>query len=159
MREDMELVGADRVIANFELLSKAVQNRINRKAVTKAIRPITASAKANVKIGNREEPGLLQKSIGEVIRTKKGMITAVTGPRRKFKVPIGISKRGKNKGKVRYKIATRYAHLQEFGSDTQAARPFMRPAWDANGGQTALNTYASEFAAGVNQEVQKLPKR
>lgn len=159
MKEDLELVGAEKVISNFELLSKAVQNKINRKAVVKALRPITDAAIANAPVGSREEPGILRDSIGEVVRAKKGITIGVTGPRRKFKVPIGISKRGKNRGKVQYKIATRYAHIEEYGSETQAAHPFMRPAWDTAGGKTALDTYAAEFAVGVEQEVQKMSKK
>lgn len=159
MAEVFKLTGLDGTMANLRRLTQAIGDNILKKAVKKAIDPITASMKDFVPIGAEDEHGgLLRDSIGQRITNKQGSVRAIAGPRTKFKVPIGISKKGRNKGKVYYKIATRYAHLVEYGGSKMPAQPFMRPAWAEDGGEVALNTFLYELKKGVDEEVAKLPK-
>lgn len=145
------------LLENMAKLTNAVTKKLNRKAVEEAVKPIESLMRDIAPVGPGADAGDLKKSIGRVVRTKKGAVIGVVGPMRGKARPAAIVKRGKNKGKVRVKIPTRYAHLQEFGSSHQPARPFARPAWDEYGGEAALNTYAETLMTGVEDEVNKIP--
>lgn len=134
-------------------LDQKIQTQINRKAVKAAIDPVVAMARMLCVEGKGEEAGLLKKSLGAVIRQRKGVVLAVAGPRSGFKVALGKVTRGPNKGATVYKNPTRYAHLVEFGTVHSAAKPFMTPAWNAVGADTALATYIKVFT----QEVMTTP--
>lgn len=157
--QDLSLHGLEEIEANFQLLSKRVAGKVNRDALKAAVKPVEAAMIAKCPVGKGPEAGLLKRSIGTVVRTKKGIQTAVTGPRRGFKVPAYVSTRGKNKGKVTYKIATRYGHLVEFGTSHSKAQPFVRPAWDAEGGSKSLERYVKKLDEGVKDAVARMKKR
>lgn len=55
------------------------------------------------------------------------------------------------------KPTSRRAHLTEFGTATQAAHPFMRPAMDAKAGE-ALEEMGKVLGRGIDREAKKLAK-
>ena len=141
---------------NITQLTQKIANKLNAQAVREAAKPIRDLMRD---IAPRQETpwgGTLQSSIDMTVRTKKGVTTAYVGPRTKIRKPIKLSTKGKSKGQVQIAIPTRYAHLQEFGSSRQPARPFVRPAWDEYGGEVALNTYADVLIGGVQDEVNRM---
>ena len=51
-----------------------------------------------------------------------------------------------------------YGAMQEFGTRNMRARPWMRPAWLAEGGQTALNRIGDDLGKGLEAEAAKKPR-
>ena len=145
----------DLVASNLAKLSDAVNKKINRGAVQAMAKPICDLMKDMAPVDEENGPGAgqLKKSIGIVIRVKGQKCWAYIGPRYGFKIPINLVTRGKNKGLVEIQSPTRYASLQEFGSKHQMARPFVRPAWDEMGGDTAIANYIEAFISGVQDAV------
>ena len=112
------------VLRILDGLDKQVRKKIMGKAAFAAMTPVLKSAKARV-TRNSDRTGMLAKSL---IRKKKdygdGAIVWVgIGPDKNVVADFpGI-------GRVR---PSNYAHLIEFGTVTQRAQPFLRPALDAN---------------------------
>lgn len=85
-----------------------------------------------------KDTGLLRKSIGLTVRRVRRKMqyvnryTARVGARGGFRVPKGFVTRGKNKGKAKFQDPRNYAHLVEYGTSKFPARPFIRPAVEAN---------------------------
>src|SRR5262245_9956684 len=148
-----ELQGLSGVLQALERLKQGARNRILRKALTQAARPMTKDARARAP----RESGLLKKSIGSVTRTdKKGFVLVVIGPRTGFKREVKIKKTRvfRQRGSrtvfvakptpdqlVMLRNPVKYAHLVELGTRFRRARPFLRPAFTSNE-KGALNTIA-----------------
>lgn len=113
-------------------LSSAAKNKIGTAALVEAMTPMVDAARnlasASVDTGN------LKASVGFRVKAyRKGAIVGVIGPRNGFKT---VDRQG------RTRIATKYAHLVEFGHVAPngmhvAAKPFMRPAFAAKRQQVA----------------------
>jgi HK97 gp10 family phage protein len=130
-----EIRGLDVVLGVLVEMKRSLRNRIIRKAITKASQPIMKSMKA---LAPRDS-GLLRRSIGRRTKTtRRGEVVAVIGPRSKpsFKQQVRVGGKGKGKrmkgGRLVIRNPVRYAHLVEFGTRHSRAKPFMRPAFDAN---------------------------
>lgn len=131
MSNSMQLFGDKKLQKLLLTLPKRLQRKALRRGVTKGARLVARTAKQKTP----RETGTLKKSIGIRTYTSRGKesVGAVAGPRRGFKSPIR-KKHGwasKKNGKAQYRDPTRYAHLVEFGTKHSAARPFLRPAFDA----------------------------
>lgn len=149
-----ELLGVETVKAALDRKAKYVPRGV-RNAVRRAA---TIQAKAIKSALKRKRTGLLLKSIGSKVKEKGTRATALSGPRRGFKVKItsreakrleGVreTKRGSKKIILKAKAgvkagdtisATRYAHLVESGHKKGKGRaaapayPFMKPAFEAS---------------------------
>ncbi len=113
-------IALQRKIAN--LGSPATQRRIIRPAVTQALAPINKAAKRKAPV----ETGLLKKSIGKKVAVvrRTGDIWGGVGIRKGFKQEVTVD------GKTEMRNPINYAHLVEFGTKNQPAKPFLRPALD-----------------------------
>ncbi len=139
-------VGLAEVGAGLQSLADAVKRTMVRRAVRKASLPIRDLAKSRA----RRQSGTMADSI--IVTTKAqghgdSIIHAYIGPQTKVRVPVRLVSRGKHKGKMRIAIPTLYAPKVEFGHAIVvkgkvvghvAPYPFMRPAWEAHGGDKAL---------------------
>ncbi len=172
----ISLSGMDRISANLDRLATNIRGKVLRRALTDAAAPIETLAKALCPVSDQtgeSVPGVLRDSIATKFTARIGGATSIggfgmviIGPRRNIKVPIRLVTRGKNKGKVKFAVPTKYAHLVEFGHVLKDStgkiignvgpKPFMRGAWDGAGGDTALTTFMTSFKAGVDTEVAKL---
>ena len=139
-----ELQGLQGVLAALDRLKQGARNRILRKALPAAGKPMTKDAKT---LAPRES-GLLRKSIGAVTRTdKSGFVLVIIGPRVGFKQQVKLKKgrifrqRGartvwipkpspEQLSMMRNPI--KYAHLVELGTRYRRAKPFLKPAFTRN---------------------------
>jgi len=152
---DIKIRGDTELIAALTALPGKVQRRVMRKAVRAALRPVVKTArqlapqrKREGKSGRFTKSGLLKASIGQ--RNPKlfpsGVIWGAVGPRSGFK-EIGPQGRFEN--------PTKYAHIQEFGSERVPAQPFMRPALDRNI-VSVIGILKRTTLKGIDKEVAKL---
>ncbi len=153
--------GYELINSNLKKLEKKVRERSLKRATRAALAPVAKEAKARCK----EDTGVLKKSIGVVIKnrgrngTRGASVVGVVGPMRNIRAPRKVITKGKHKGLVLVSIPTRYAHLVEFGHIIKRGnkqvghvppRPFMRPAWDAAGGEAALSRFSEVMEQEVN---------
>ena len=117
----VNITGMTELKTALEAVGNKVKKQTAFEAVVTAMTPLVTKAKQYAR--RSEETGNLRDSIGIKAKPvlRKGRMTALVGPRRKFRKadPSGKGER----------IATSYAHLVEFGTSTAQAKPFMRPAW------------------------------
>lgn len=83
--------GQHDVMRRLKQLQPRVRKRVLEKAIKKATKPIVPAARARSRSilskRGKERSGELERSIGQVIRTRKtGTIVAVIGPRRDHKI-------------------------------------------------------------------------
>jgi HK97 gp10 family phage protein len=161
---ELTLTGSKAVYANLDNFTVVLRDKLLKRAMGRVTRPIEQAAKAACPV----DLGTLRDSISTKTTSKKGKGTnlhAIIGPKRRVRVPIGIVRRGPNKGKIKMAIPTRYAHLVEFGHTIvrngsiighAAPIPFMRKAWDTAGGEIALNLFETELEAAIASEVIKV---
>lgn len=146
--------------ALYELAGKEAA-KIGRAALRATARPILNEAKANVPV----DQGRLKRSL--VLKVDRAMengrraaaFTAtvrVSGRLgyRPRKTDRASTVRGKSgPARYSYQIGSRpdvYGAFIEFGLGVPM-QPFMRPAWDAEGGQEALNRMGKEIWAGIEK--------
>lgn len=146
-------------------LPKNLLRKVITQATQKAMKPVVAAARANLKPGHGLDTGLLKKSMG--IKTKRLRFASFTvvGPRVGFKATVGSEMKNKatrssdgklQSGGSRTLTKTidpvRYAHLVEFGHTYNgihvAPMPFMRPAFDQNVPRVLLSLREA-LASGV----------
>jgi HK97 gp10 family phage protein len=131
LKSGAEIHGVDPLLAAFKDLKESIRKRILRKAMAQGAEIYVEAVKARAPVAKESAvPGLYQRSIGTVGKSKKGILTFLIGPRRGFKVQIGVSSRGKRKGKPMYQTPTKIAHLLEFGTSRSKPKPHLRPALD-----------------------------
>lgn len=121
-----------------------LRNKIGRKSVREAIKPLAAKIKAAAPVAS----GVLKKGI--VIKTKKrsGTITASV---------VATDKYWKNPPKKGSEKKLFYAGFYEFGTNHQPARPFMRPAFDSSR-ESMLSGLSRELNKGIEQAAKTAPK-
>lgn len=151
----ISLNGAQDIWIKMAKVGKAVADKLNKRALNKALKPVVEKAKDLAPVGKDVLPGMLRDSIGSKITVKKGYVRGVAGPIRQ-RVQIGTRKSGKKKGQPIFKDPARYAHLVEFGTSHSAPKPFLRPAWNVAGAEKALDVYTKELNEGLDTEVAKL---
>ena len=147
------ITGTADVAETLEKLSNAAKKKLGTDALVEAMTPMIDAARslasASVDTGN------LKASIGFRVKAyKNGKILGYIGPRNGFKV---VDRQG------RTRIATKYAHLVEFGhakkgGGTVAAKPFMRPAFASQSQQCAA-TLGIILGRKIEIEAAKLSRR
>jgi HK97 gp10 family phage protein len=113
------MVGFDEIDRALGLLPQAVQERVVRTAMVKALMPVRDFAASLAP----QQTGRLAESIQIGARLTRRQRRGRATPPRTIEQFVGASYRIGGGG--------RHAHLVEFGTVTMAARPFLRPAWDA----------------------------
>jgi HK97 gp10 family phage protein len=155
---DVKITGVDLINERFGKLNQAVRDKFLKEAMKATCKPIMEAAKLHCPA----DLGTLRDSIDMKIsskRTKGTQVRGYVGPKTKFKVLIRVGTRGKVKGKPVIALATRYASQVEFGHRLVSAKgntvadvkpkPFMRPAWDEEGGDVALNAFADSLTNAI----------
>lgn len=152
----IKVTGAKDIERALLMLSRNEARKIGRAALRKAAKPIVDAARANVPI----KTGELRKGISVKVDRVRGndaiqqaVIKVRPGPYRASK-----SERAENT----YQVGSRrdvYGAFVEFGTSDTPAHPFMRPAWDAEGGAAAIERVGKELGAGLERVAAKPARR
>jgi len=118
IRPMIAFAGFKQLDSDFKLLSQAEQRKVSKKAVRAGAVVFRDAVRANAPV----DSGVLKRSIS--VDTVKGSPTAGV----KFKKVL-VKKKGK-KGK--HRSAPFYWYFLEKGTAKMPAKPFIRPAFDAN---------------------------
>lgn len=140
----MKLEGARELQRLLERLPLKAQRRVFKKAHKAAGKVIVKAARALVP----KRSGLLKKSLfahPKRLRRDNSIMAVIIGPRRRFHGTFEGVKT----------TASKYAHLVERGSANQPARPFLRPALAASGGE-AIRVLGDAVGKGIEKEAMKL---
>ncbi len=140
-----KLTGLDDVHRAMRAVEAKIQKKIQRKALTEAMKPIAKAGKEKCPVDTSPHnpvKGLLKKSLGTKTKTYRGsgIVVIIFGARTNFRRQVGTRTRGTNKGKPFYQDPAKIA----------APHPFMRPAYDENKSKAE-----AEFARVVREELEK----
>lgn len=119
IKPTLSFKGFQSLDADFKLLSAAEQRKVSRKAVRAGAVVFRDAVRANAPI----RTGRLKKSVS--VDTARGSLTA--GVKFKKVRVIRKSKKGKSQQTLPF-----YWWMIENGTSKMSARPFVRPAFDAN---------------------------
>lgn len=123
-------------------MKKATAKAVGRRALKKAADPILAAYNARTVVAT----GTLLDN--ELVGTKLNRRQAAMN-----------RKMGKSEVEVHIGTADPAGIQQEFGNVRQAAVPALRPAWDAEGGETALGRIGSELAIEIEKTAARAARR
>ncbi len=153
-------------LTGFKELENALlklPSELSKVAEANALRygmiPVRKTAQAITR--SISDTGLLARSIGLTVRRvrKKGnainRYTARVGARSGFRVTVGTNKKT---GRPIVKDPTKYAHLVEYGTSHSAAKPFIRPALEANE-SAIIEGMERGYEIGLAKAVAKLRKK
>ena len=160
------------VARNLEKLKRNVQRKVTRGAVTKAMRPVAKSAKANAK--KIKDTGLLSRSIGTRTKTyaRSGVVISIVGAREGFRTrvkrkgwdntTVDLFRKKKDGNLVEvWADPAKYAHLVELGTKPHgnhpgaAPKPYLRPAIITNR-ISSVNIFRTAMFEGMEREAKKL---
>jgi HK97 gp10 family phage protein len=124
-------------------MNAAAEANVLRKVGSEALQPIADAAQA---MAPRLRGGLAASiAVGKKLSKRQNKMhrRLVRGDKSSAEVFVGPS----------YDLGAggRHGHLQEFGTIHHAARPFMRPAWDAGQAQV-LKDISTGLAAAVERQ-------
>lgn len=145
----LKLEGAEETIAALMSLPKGARNRVLGPALKAAGAPIWKSARKKLKKGAGKESGLYAKSIGAVLRKKRGRNPVlVVGPRIDGKF-------------ARDDVPSNLGALLEYGHGGPAPAPpipHLRPAVDENAGE-AVAAFNARAKRGLEAEARRAAKK
>ena len=141
-----KLTGAKEIQrALFDLSTKEAL-KVGRAALRKAARAILLDARARVPV----KEGRLKKALA--LEVDRGRVRTWLFANVKVK-RVKSYRPSKSAGaKLSYQVGSTpevYGAFVEFGTRKMAPRPFMRPAWDSQGGETALVRIGRDLGAGI----------
>lgn len=152
--------------ALLELTTKSAQ-KVGRFALRKAANPIAKKAKAIVRKKERRVEKAITVRVDRM-RNNHSTFSALVylSDKKSDYRPRNTNRKSKIKGKLvarRYdyqigSLPSVYGRFLERGRHKQgiAAFPFFRPAWDSEGGATALNRLGDALGEGLAREAQRL---
>lgn len=137
-------------------LSQKEAKKVGRRAVRVAAKPILDDAKANVPVDKGRLKRALQLRV-DTLRGNRSVMSALINI--KFRGDYRPTKTAR--ARYSYQIGSEpkvYGYMVEFGLGPHAPvpQPFLRPAWDAQGGQTALNRLGKELGEGLERAARQL---
>lgn len=135
--------GRDLEAALLDLAKPTIAKGVGRRALKKAADPILAAWEAGTKVLT----GNLQAS--ETIGTKLN------------KRQTRMNKKLDSKSAVEMHIGTNdpAGMQEEFGNIHQAAHPSLRPAWDAEGGERALERISNELWIDIEKTAARAARK
>lgn len=144
-----EATGLRELKRNYSKLIDRAAKSILDKGLTAATRPIITNARR--RLTTSEESGALRKSLGfrKYTDRRSKARAYVIGPRAGHALTYNGEKRD----------PIRYAHLVEFGTRHSQAKPYLRPAFDAEGGRKAIDRFRDKVAPLIEQEARKIEKK
>jgi hypothetical protein len=161
-----KIEGLDQLKRKLGELPNRVQNKVIRQSLTKGARIVARSIKDDAPVAKPKQhisgvdiragggKGLLKKSIGQVIRTRRGtdMTYAVIGAKRGLRRLIGFTQGSatglKRRSHAVYMNPSRYAHLMERETQFQSRA-------SASSQSAALSKIASSMGEGIEAEARK----
>lgn len=126
--------------ALLEMATKEAK-RLGRLALRNAAKPILAEYKARTKIKTGEL--VSNESAGTRLNKRQRSLTPRPGPS-EIEIHIGTADPG--------------GLMEEFGNRNQVANPALTPAWDKEGGETALRRMGDELGAGFERYAARAKK-
>ncbi len=186
---EYNLVGVDRINNNIDLLTQAIRDKLLKRSMKKTLDPIQQAAIARVSVDTGTMRGAIQQKItsrgtkGEtvfgVVGIRRGIkvpIRIVSRGAHKGKLLMLVPSRYAHLIERGHKIVvsaiwekdpkSKFGRLRKIPLHRAGeivgfvrGKPFMRPAWDVYGKETALKTFLVELDRGVVEEVGKLNKR
>ena len=130
--------GMPQAIRQFRELSQKVQRDVLRKAIRSAARIVVKDARNRVPV----DTGALRKAVGSSVKIGGNGLFAVAS--------VGVRRRQKG-------APARRAHLIEFGSQHNAAHPFLRPALVSQKDQVAKQ-FSEQVQVQIGKQVAKRVK-
>ncbi|MFO6447863.1 HK97-gp10 family putative phage morphogenesis protein [Erythrobacter sp. NE805] len=154
-----------------QLSSQVTRKNVARRALKAAAEPIRDAAKAKVPVDTgrlREAIGVRNKRRSTAFRELAYLSFRTFGDIRMAKgfsdksvevevAVYGSPSRNKRTGKRTGLLV--YAEVQERGNEVMPAQPFMRPAWDSQGGMTALNRILAALRIEIDKAVARAARR
>lgn len=135
-----------------ELLPDATARRVMRKVLMTRAQPIIDAAQSLAPVDPRGKHALRESiAASGTLRRSQRSSSVSSGDKDSVWVFVGPSS---NKTKSIF----HYAHIQEFGSVKQSARPFMRPAWDGAKG-TLLDNIGRDMMTEIEKSARRLAKK
>jgi HK97 gp10 family phage protein len=128
--------GAKQIEAALKELGPVAAGRVARSALNRSATPIVRRARELVPV----RTSALKKAITKRLRRQR------RGSSRQEAL-VGIER-----------PASRYAHIVEFGSARQAAKPYLRPAADEKASE-ALDKLGENLGRGIEREALKIARR
>lgn len=125
MELEFNLFGASELEKVFEALPARFRDRVVATAVRAGASTLRKAARQNIVSDGSVRTGMLWRSIAVKVKryNSRGVIWAGVGADRKI---VGTDENGKRI------VPANYLHLVELGTAHSRARPFLRPALDAN---------------------------
>lgn len=142
----MKIEGARELEALLNKLPERLARNVTQAGLRAGGRVIAKQAKANLRADGAIDTGLTEEKIGVRARKGKAQVAVRAGAQMKTR---------KGKSKPELVRPSRYAHLIEFGSRTQPARAFMRPAVD-EAAPEAIRKIGEVMSKGVDREARAL---
>jgi len=130
---DVEIIGMEDVLKKLKVLPAKVQKNVLTGAIRASAKPIIKEAKRLVPV----DSGTLKKSIG--IRKRRS--------RDKNIIHFSVAPLSKKDGW--------YGRFVEFGTVKMASEPFMRPAFEKEGGNT-IKAAKEYMIKRIDKEIAKL---
>lgn len=155
--------GFDELVANLQDLPKATQRNTIKKSLLVAAKPFVDHAKRIVPVNT----GALKDSIvagGKIDGAGKSEYSdalASGGTKAEAVAALRAARREKGRMVEIYAGVIRlawYAHFVEFGTEKTEARPFIRPAWDAEK-ENMLRVLQEELGTQVMKAIQRRAKK
>lgn len=153
MARMVKITGAKELEKALLLLSRGAARKAGRTAVRKAAKPILDAAKANVPVRS----GRLKKSL-QIKFKRQGRGGDASLMEAEVRVRPGPRRQNKSGGTVPGSQPNVYGAFVEFGTVHNRPQPFMRPAWEAEGGQSAIDRMGEELGKAIEVEAAKLGK-
>lgn len=157
-RGEFKITGDKALMRALTMLPPAMQRRVIRVAIPRVLKPMATKAKALAperkregKSGRRTRRGLLKSAIG--IRTVKlykrtGVLFSAVGIRPGFESFVG----------KRLEKASKYGHIQEFGSEHVRGKRFLTRAFRATSGYV-LGRMKAEIYKGIGRETERARRK
>ena len=121
-------------------MSTKETKRVGRAALRKAAKPILDAARANVPV----DQGRLKRALRlrvDTLRNNRSVMSAM----------IDVRKTAPRIGRASSTMPKVYGQFVEYGTNDTRPQPFMRPAWDSLGSETALDRIGRELGEGLER--------
>ena len=151
----------ERALAQVE--KAATRKATALRALTKAAEPIAAKAEslAPARTTGSDVRKVGPKGAKRTITREKGALKSHIniGPRLSKRQAAANRKMGKADVEIHVGTRDRIGRLQEFGTSDTAAQPFIRPAWDSEGGTRAMDRIGEFMWSEIEKATARQAKR
>ena len=143
-----------------QLDKAATRKSTSTRALKKAAAPIAAKAEALAPARTKGSDQRKLKS-GKTITRPKGSLKSHINVGTRLSKRQASQNRKLGKAEVEVYVGTRdrVGRLAEFGNVNAGAQPFMRPAWDSEGNETALRRIGDEMWDDIKRTAARQAKR